>query len=113
MICFSKAYWKKVSDRNRIRGKRAQLRIHEKMLARDADADTVRQRALYDRRGTHYATVTKPSEAGPQTFALQWSIDGRCDQLDVIHAGAIIATIRPSLVLSEIDKIIAQKPIIV
>lgn len=105
MVCYSKAYWKRVSDRNRLRGKRAQIRIHEKMLARDVDADTMRQRAFQDRRGTQYATVTKQTEAGMQTFTLLWSVAGRCDQLDVIQCGVIVATIRPSLALTKIDRL--------
>lgn len=71
----------------------------------NADVDTLRKRALHDRRGSLYARVTVPTECGERTFALLWSVRGRTDQVDIISDGAILATIRPGAALSEIERI--------
>ena len=104
MVCYSKAYWKRVSDRNRLRGKRAQQVIREKRLTQEIDADTMRQRAFYDRRGEFYAEVRKRTEAGDVVFTLRWSVCGRCDQLDIFDGATVLATCRPSLVLARIEE---------
>lgn len=95
MVRFSKAYRKRIADRNRLRGKRSQEVQREGRMSREIDADTLRQRALFDRRGTEYATVMM----GGQRFTLLWSTAGRCDQVDVFCDGQRLDTVRPSLVL--------------
>lgn len=51
---------------------------YEKMKGRPADADTVRKRALYDRKGTVAATL----QVNGQTFTIRHSRN-RTDQYDV------------------------------
>ena len=98
MVCYAKAYWKRVSDRNRLRGKRAQAVMREQRLTRELDADTLRQRALYDRRGATVFVIRR----GVDSFEIQHSICGRTDQYDVIHNNCIIATKRLDLILEAI-----------
>jgi hypothetical protein len=102
MVFYSKAYRKRVSDAARIRGKRSALVTRERCLRQEIDADTLMQRARYDRRGTLYAEIRKPTEAGMMTFTVRWSVNGRTDQLDIFDASQIIATCRPSLVFAKL-----------
>lgn len=76
----------------------------ERQRSREIDVDSLRKRALEDRRGTHYATITKQTNLGAIYFTLLWSVAGRVDQVDIIESGSIVATVRPSLALSTIDK---------
>jgi hypothetical protein len=69
---------------------------HARFRCGEPDADTARRRALDDRRGTLYAEVRTPDG---QRWGLRWSVCGRTDQLDVMHAGRIAATMRPGLAL--------------
>ena len=100
MVRFSKAYRKRVADVNRLRGKRSQQVQAEGRLDRAIDADTLRQRALFDRRGATVVSGCLSSEAGRLPFFVCHSTAGRCDQFDVFVDGARIATTRASLVLS-------------
>lgn len=68
----------------------------------NVDADTLRRRALDDRRGSLYADVYVPTELGRTLFTLRWSVRGRTDQVDVMCEGAILATIRPGRALEMI-----------
>jgi hypothetical protein len=76
-------------------------REKQKARGQNADADTVRARALDDRRGSEYATITM---RGGKRFVLLWSVKGRRDQLDIFHAGGIIQSIRPSGVIATLEK---------
>jgi hypothetical protein len=102
MVCYSKAYWKRVSDRNRIRGKRSAAVMAERRVTRYIDADTMRQRALYDRRGRLYAEISVETEIGRVTFSARWSVRGRTDQVDLFDGAVLVFTCRPSLVLERI-----------
>ena len=104
MVNYSKTYWKRVSDRNRIRGKRSQAIQRENRLTRELDADTLRQRAIYDRRGRLAFMITCDGE----TFYIQHSVCGRCDQYDVIYQGEIVTRIRLGMILAVISKQLAN-----
>lgn len=78
--------------------------IHrQKQQQRTPDADTLRNRAFYDRRGTLYADITKATEAGRTCFHLRWSTAGRRDQVDIFEDNRLCKTIRPSAALQWID----------
>lgn len=71
------------------------------------DADTLRRRALEDRRGQLYATLSYPTLLGPRYFRLLWSIVGRVDQLDVFDSdGAKVITCRLSAVLNRLSALL-------
>lgn len=74
--------------------------------AREPDADDLRRRALYDRRGTEYATIVMDGNR----FVLLWSAAGRTDQVDVFLDGVLLATIRPSAALQACERL-ASNPI--
>lgn len=86
-----------------LRRERASARGRQMAIARwsrdhakhELDADTLRLRALHDRKGAHYATI---STSG-LVFELFWSVNGRVDQVDVFLAGKNMLTARPSICL--------------
>jgi hypothetical protein len=111
MVNYSKAYWKRVSDRNRICGKRSAAVQREARLTQTIDADTLRQRALHDRRGTFYAEIVRATEAGFTRIHVYWSVSGRVDQLDGFYNGEKVFTCRESLVLESINEFLhAEAP---
>ena len=67
------------------------LRFHHAPV----DADTLRKRALHDRKGSHYATIS----TNGFVFELFWSASGRVDQVDVFIGGKHMLTARPSICL--------------
>ena len=81
-----------------MRGKRSQAIQREHRLTRDIDADTMRQRAFYDRRGTIAFFIRQ----GEDSFEIQHSVCGRCDQYDIIHNNAVIETVRLGKILETI-----------
>lgn len=83
------------------------LRKKQRERARHADAETLRKLALETRRGKDYATITFRG----QKFVLLWSVTGRTDQVDIFHAGGIIAAIRPSAAIATIEKFIYENQI--
>ncbi len=76
---------------------------HARFHSGEPDADTLRKRALSDRRGSHYATVQMQG----CTFTLLWSTNGRTDQIDVFEGTRLLATIRPSLALGAIGALLS------
>lgn len=88
MTARTRAYWKKVSDRNRQRAKRG----WEKRRAQSAeppDADTMRWRALQDRKGDICATLKLSN--GP-SYVITHS-RRRTDSYDVeLHYGRVVKT---------------------
>lgn len=67
----------------------------------EVDADTLRSRTRYDRKGTFYADIR--TAAGE--FKVLWSTAGRTDQLDVFHRGKLLTTCRPNRVLKRIGEL--------
>jgi len=104
MVKYSAAYRKRVSDAARIRGKRSALATAHRCATQEIDADTLRQRALYDRRGTPIIVGHIQTELGPIACRIEWSCSGRTDQADLIIDGKIIATRRLSLILESLLK---------
>lgn len=104
MVRYSAAYRKRISDAARMRGKRSALVTAQRCATQEIDADTLRQRALYDRRGTPIIVGQIKTEAGPMPCQIQWSSSGRTDQADLIVEGKIIATKRLSLILESLLK---------
>ncbi len=71
-------------------------------MARDTDADTLRQRAIYDRRGKVIITGVTQTELGPQRCSIAHSVAGRSDQYDLTIDGQIVATTHIGLVLERL-----------
>ena len=58
-----------------------------------ADADTLRWRALEDRRGALVRVVRIVAPDGSVAdWVVRWSVDGRSDQLDVLSGGKVVFT---------------------
>ncbi len=74
---------------------------------KEIDSDTLRNRALDDRRGTFFAEIKKKMEDRFVTFTLLWSISGRRDQIDIFENGRNLVTIRPNKALEKIDEILS------
>lgn len=67
-----------------------------KQMSRPIDADTLRSRALDDRRGRHLCAVYPPSgNLLPGPFVMIWSTTGRTDQVDVFQNGRLLFTAAP------------------
>ena len=62
-----------------------------------ADADTMRKRAIYDRRGTLIISGQIKTEVGDKPLSVQWSTHGRSDQIDILIDGVTVKACRPSL----------------
>lgn len=78
------------------RGRRmAMARWSADRQAGEVDSDTMRLRALHDRKGAHYATIS----TNGLVFELFWSVNGRVDQVDVFLSGKHMLTSRPSICL--------------
>lgn len=73
----------------------------ERFKRGELDADTLRRRALFDRKGTHYATIAMNG----QTYSVLWSTLGRSDQVDIYHNTKKLVTCRPSLVLRRLEEL--------
>lgn len=73
----------------------------------DIDADTLRYRALHDRRGSFYAKITKEVAGKTIDFLILWSTNGRTDQVDIFENGHLLKTIRPAIALKIIDELVA------
>lgn len=78
----------------------------QRVQHQDIDADTLRRRALDDRRGRHYATIT----INGLSYPVVWSCRGRSDQVDIFCDGSLIATCRSSLVLQTITAQAMPRP---
>lgn len=82
-----KAYWAKVSDKMRKRAKRAWPKRHAEMAEREPDPDTVRWRALQDRKGSVAADFC----ANQETYTIRHS-KRRTDAYDVLQAGNVVCS---------------------
>ena len=73
---------------------------HRQRVGREIDADTIRKRALFDRKGTHFADIN----FGGGVFRAYWSTRGRSDQVDLFCDGVLVATCAPNRIFSELMK---------
>jgi hypothetical protein len=73
----------------------------QRQQQREPDADTMRNRALWDRKGSRFADITLPDG---QLFRAYWSTCGRTDQVDVFHDGRKVATCSPNRIFKEINR---------
>lgn len=80
-----KAYWAKLSDKMRKRAKRAWPKRHAEMAEREPDHDTLRWRALQDRKGK----VAGDFCAGQTTYTVFHSTR-RTDSYDVKEGGRVV-----------------------
>lgn len=80
-------YWKRVSDRESKRAKRGWIQRHKEMATRPLDADTVRYRALQDRKGKIAAFMTLKGAA----YIIRHS-KRRIDSYDAVLNGTVVAT---------------------
>ena len=70
-----------------------------KQQTREIDADTLRDRARYDRRGSLILSGNVPTELGPKRVIVRWSVLGRVDQMDIVIDTVVVKTCRPALVI--------------
>lgn len=73
-------------------GRRSQAVQAEQRLNRDPDAETVRRRALDDRRGTVIRAGVTYRATGETIWAVAHSRAGRTDQFDVVADGRLWRT---------------------
>lgn len=69
--------------------------------AREPDAEGLRKRALWDRKGAHFSDIRM---ADGRLFCVHWSTLGRTDQVDVFFEGAKVCTCSPSAIFSKIPQ---------
>lgn len=93
---FSTLSRKRISDAARIRGKRGAAALEAKRAeyveTHGIDAETLRWRALEDRRGTVWRTWTRREAGVEQSWQAVHSVAGRSDQFDVFCDGLFVRT---------------------
>jgi hypothetical protein len=80
------------------------LRFHRQQ----ADADTLRSRALYDRRGTVVLAGHCNTQAGAVPIAVRYSTAGRSDQLDVFLDNRLLFTASAARAMPELMAFLAN-----
>jgi len=95
---------KRIADKFRIALKRswASGSHRKKQQTKELDAETVRARHLWDRKGNYFCSIS----LNQSIFNVCYSRLGRSDQFDIEYDGQMIATTRRDQILSQIEKFI-------